>query len=129
MASKLAFQNHWDLVAKNVYDMMLPVFEGKELPEHLNETHTILLPKNDNPKFASQFHPIGLYNVAYKIITKIIVNCIKPLSPRLISNTQEALVLRWQIIYNIVLIRKVLHTMRRKQGKKVYIAIKIDFEK
>lgn len=125
----LFYQKHWEVVAKNVYELVFQVLEGKGLPEELNETHIVLLPKVDNPELPSQFRPIGLCNVAYKIVTKVIINRIKPLLPMLISNTQASFVPGRQITDNIVIVQEVIHTMRRKQGNKGLMAIKIDFEK
>ncbi|XP_021852505.2 uncharacterized protein [Spinacia oleracea] len=58
------YQKHWNLVATNVHKMALDVLAGKGMPEHLNETHIVLIPKTDHPEYASQFRPIGLCNVA-----------------------------------------------------------------
>lgn len=77
----LFHQKNWDVVAPNVHKVVMDALKGGKLPDHLNETHIVLLPKSDNPELASQFRPIGLCHVAYKIITKIIVNCIKPNIP------------------------------------------------
>lgn len=91
--------------------------------------YIVLLPKVDNPDSPSQFRPIGLCNVIYKIITKVIINRIKPILPCLISNTHASFVPGRQISDNIVIVQEVIHTMRRKQGTKGFMAIKIDFEK
>ena len=125
----LFYQKNWEIVAKNVYEMVLPALEGKGLPDHINDTHLVLLPKVENPELASQFRPIGLCNVAYKIIAKVLVNRVKPILPLLISNTQASFVPGRQITDNIVIVQEVIHTMRRKQGAKGYMALKIDFEK
>lgn len=70
----LFYQKNWDLVAPKVSDLVMGVLEGKGMPEKLNETHIVLLQKLDHPELASQFRPIGLCNVAYKIITKVLIN-------------------------------------------------------
>ncbi|XP_021846248.2 uncharacterized protein [Spinacia oleracea] len=67
----LFYQKNWELVSKNVYELAFTVLEGKGIPNNLNDTHIVLLPKVDNPEVSSQFRPIGLCNVSYKIITKI----------------------------------------------------------
>ncbi|XP_021726206.1 uncharacterized protein LOC110693390 [Chenopodium quinoa] len=125
----LFYQKNWDTVAQNVYDLAKNVLEGKGTPDLLNETYLVLLPKVDSPDSASQFRPIGLCNVAYKIITKAIVNRIKPLLPKIIANTQSSFFPGRQITDNIVIMQEVLHTMKRKKGGKGYMTIKIDFEK
>lgn len=98
------YQKHWNVVAKYVHKMALDVLTGKGIPEHLNETHLVLIPKVDHPEYASQFRPIGLCNVAYKIISKVLVNRIKPHLPFFISNTQPSFVPSRQITDNIVIV-------------------------
>ena len=125
----LFYQKHWDLIAGDVHKLVLDVLAGKGLPPGLNDTFIALIPKVEHPELVTQFRPIGLCNVVYKIITKVIVNRLKPILPGLISNTQASFVPGRQITDNIVIMQEVLHTMRRKQGGKGYMAIKIDFEK
>lgn len=102
----LFYQKIWDLVAPNVHILGMDIFNGKELPEQINETHIALIPKIDHPELASQFRPIGLCNVSYKIVTKVPVNHIKPRLPFFISNTQASFVPDRQITDNIVIVRK-----------------------
>lgn len=125
----LFYQKNWDVIGPNVYSMVLAALEGKGLPPTLNETFLVLIPKLDNPEMASQFRPIGLCNVTYKIITKAIVNRIKLILPHITSNTQTSFVPGRQITDNIVIVQEVLHTMKRKQGQKGFMTLKIDFEK
>lgn len=107
----LFFQKHWELVKEDVVTQSL---EGKGLPDKMNETFITLSPKVDNPETAAHFRPIGLCNVIYKIVTKLLVNRIKPLLPRLISNTQGSFVPGRQITDNIIIMQEVIHTMKRK---------------
>lgn len=116
-------------MAPSVYKLVLSVLDGHGLPDGLNETFLVLIPKMDSPALPSHFRPIGLCNVLYKIITKAIVNRIKPLLPVVTSNTQTSFVPGRQITDNIVIVQEVIHTMRRKQGGKGYMTLKIDFEK
>ena len=46
-------------------------------PPHFNETHIVLIPKVKEPKRVSDFCPISLCNVAYKIASKAIANRFK----------------------------------------------------
>lgn len=96
----LFYQKNWALVAPKMYSLALDVLEGRGIPDHLNDTYIALIPKIVHLEFASQFRPIGLCNVAYKIITKVIVNRLKPILPGLISNTQASFVPGRQITDN-----------------------------
>ena len=80
----LFFQKHWDTIGNQLIQLALDTLEGRELPERLNETFLVLIPKLDNPQCVTQLRPIGLCNVAYKAITKAIVNRLKPILAKLI---------------------------------------------
>lgn len=123
------YQKNWAIVAPNIYNMALEALEGHGLPQSINDTFLVLIPKNDNPGQPSQFRPIGLCNVTYKIITKAILNRNKPILAKVTSHSQTSFVPGRQITDNIVIFQEVLHTMKRKKGGKGYMKIKIDFEK
>lgn len=94
----------WSLVDDKVYDMVLQVLQGKGIPQDINNTHIALIPKIQNPETATHFRPIGLCNVSYKIITKVIIKRLKPILPILILNTQASFVPGRQITDNIVIV-------------------------
>ncbi|KAE8696542.1 putative calcium-binding protein CML28 [Hibiscus syriacus] len=64
-----------------------------------------------------------------KLVTKIIVNRLKPLPSHWISETQTSFVPDRSITNNIIIAQDVVHSMRLKRGKIGYMAIKIDIEK
>ena len=67
--------------------------------------------------------------MAYKTVTKIIANRLQTLLPELIGPHQTSFVPGRHIIDNIVVDQKVVHSMRKKMGKKGFMAIKVDLEK
>ena len=123
------YQKYWTLVGRSVCDLVLGVLNGGHLPEGLNDTFLTLIPKVDNPQKVTQFRPIGLCNVAYKLITKVLVQRLKHILPDLISPYQASFVPGRQITDNIVIMQEALHTMRRKKGLHGLMAIKLDLEK
>lgn len=110
----LFYQKNWNLVASSVFKLVLDVLAGKGIPPSLNNTFIALIPKVNVPESPKQFRPIGLCNVTYKIITKVIVNRLKVVLPKLISPTQASYVPGRQITDNIVIFQEVLHSMRSK---------------
>ena len=125
----LFFQKHWDLAGDQVIQLAHNILHGSEFPEGLNETFLVLIPKVDNPQCVTQLRPIGLCNVVYKAISKVLVNRLKPVMTKLIAPTQSSFVPGRQISDNIVIVQEMLHSMRKKKGSKGYMAIKIDLEK
>lgn len=66
--------------------MVLNIVEGKELPECINETILVLIPKVKNPMLLSEFRPITLCNVFSKVASKVISNRLKLVLPDIISD-------------------------------------------
>lgn len=59
-------------------------FLNKHFLNHLNHTNLVLIPKKNQNEYPSDYRPIALYNVLYKLVTKILANRIKPILHRLI---------------------------------------------
>uniref|UniRef100_A0A8R7TJJ5 Reverse transcriptase n=1 Tax=Triticum urartu TaxID=4572 RepID=A0A8R7TJJ5_TRIUA len=62
------------------------------LPPHLNDTNIALIPKKLVCHFPSDFRPISLYNVIYKIIPKSLANRLKEHLPEYIHPSQRAFI-------------------------------------
>ncbi|CAN1216128.1 Transposon TX1 uncharacterized 149 kDa protein [Linum perenne] len=66
------FQDFWDLVANDVTIAVIDFFDSADLLQCLNHTWIALLPKVPDVKTMKEIRPIGLCNVSYKIISKIL---------------------------------------------------------
>lgn len=73
--------------------------------------------------------PISLCTIVYKTIYKIVANILQVLMLNLIGSQQTSFVPGQHIIDNIVIAQEVIHSMRKKAGKKCFMAIKIDLKK
>ena len=93
----------------------------------LNYTNICLIPKTTRPNEMSQFRPISLCNVSYKIISKVLCQRLKKVLPDMISETQSAFVAGRHISYNIMIAQEMFHALRTKpSGRNKRMAIKTD---
>ena len=105
-------------------------FHSGQLLKAINETIITLIPKVDSPVLVSQFRPISLCNVVYRIISKILVLRLKPVLNCCISQNQSAFVPGRQIIDNVVIAHEFIHCLNNRMfGTNAFMALKLDMSK
>lgn len=118
------FQEYWDIVGLDISCAARDFFKIGWLLKHHNKTYIVLVPKNDNPTSMLDFRTISLCNTFYKILTKILVNKIKPLPKKLISPTQKGFVLGRQILDASISTHEIIHSMDKRKAP--CMAFKLD---
>ncbi|XP_056846710.1 uncharacterized protein LOC130497708 [Raphanus sativus] len=126
----LFYQKFWDIVKDDLTLMVNKFLTEGIMPNGLNETNICLIPKTTKPNEMTQFRPISLCNVSYKIISKVLCQRLKKVLPGLISETQSAFVAGRQISDNIMIAQEMFHALRTKpSGRNKKMAIKTDMSK
>jgi exonuclease III len=124
------FQDHWAVVGPKIVKAVSDFFRYGLFDEELNFTHIVLIPKKTEASKVTDFRPISLCNVVYKIISKVLANRLKVILPSIISPNQSAFVPGRLITDNILVAYETLHTMHaRMWGKVGYMALKLDMSK
>lgn len=77
----LFYQKFWEVVGGDVVDLVMNFLHTGSMPDGINHTAIVLIPKVDNPVDMTQFRPISLCNVIYKIIAKVLANRLKQILP------------------------------------------------
>lgn len=91
--------------------------------------YLVLILKVSNLTSPSYYEPIGLYNDSYKIISKLVINRMKYLLPKIISPSQSFFVPCRYNLYNILITSKVIPSMRKYRKGKKLTALKVDMER
>ncbi|KAK7282263.1 hypothetical protein RIF29_10909 [Crotalaria pallida] len=125
----LFYKSQWDHMQQFVYNFVKSVFQDPRCIAKVNQTTITLIPKIDRPQRITDFRPISLCNVIYKVVTKVVVNRVKPIMNRVISHTQSSFVPGRQGIDNVVILKEVVHSIKNLKGRKGFMVIKLDLEK
>lgn len=73
------------IVGESVRNEVKQIFKDNKVPEYLNRTNIVLIPKKTGPETLGNYRPICLCNTVYKIVSKIIVARVRPLLDKLVS--------------------------------------------
>jgi hypothetical protein len=120
---------HWDILKNDVCSAIRSFLEGGEIPEVVNTTVLVLIPKIKHPQELSQYRPISLCNVLYKIASKVLALRLRPVLVKIISEEQSAFVPGRLITDNVLTSYESIHYLKRKKGKSGSCAIKLDMAK
>jgi hypothetical protein len=124
------FQHNWETMKGDVIRGVQEFFSSGVMPPGINDTSIVLISKKEAPEQLKDFRPIALCNVIYKIVSKCMVNRLRPLLDDIIAPMQSAFVLGRLITDNTLIAFECLHTI--SHGRKVnkeFGAYKLDLAK
>lgn len=123
------FQRYWSTVGPDIIEFMENFFVGKKDLSNINYTFIVLIPKKPNPTDTGHYHPISLCNVLYKVISKVMTNCLHTVIGKLISDNQSAFIRGRLLTDNTLLAYEVFHHMKTHKRKTQLMTTKIDMSK
>lgn len=125
----LFYKEFWPTVVDAVMDAVLSFFTDGCLPREANSSLIVLIPKTTNRTSVNNFLHISLYNVVYKVISKLLVAKLRPLLHKIISPCQSTFILGRWIAKNQVIVHELLHSFKTRKVKSGFVAIKLDLQK
>ena len=124
------YQNYWSMVGNDVTDAILMYLNTGTFPSPLGHSFITLIPKVKNPEYISQYQPISLSNVLYRVYSKVLANRLKKMLPNIVSEHQSAFMTDRLISDNIMVAFETLHYMRNHSiGSTGFMALKLDMSK
>ena len=128
--SAIFFQKYWDVVGNDIICMVLNVINSNMSIANINRTNITLIPKINSPSRLSDFRPISLCNVVYKLISKTLANRLKVLLPQIITENQSAFLSERLIMDNVLVAFELMHYLEhKKEGKENFMTVKLDMSK
>ncbi|KAK4392766.1 putative mitochondrial protein [Sesamum angolense] len=126
----LFFQKFWHIVKTDVITCVMRFLNNHILPVGFNETNIVHIPKCKQPRSLTQYRPISLCNVVYKIASKTRANRLKPWLDYIISPSQSAFVPGHLITDNVLLAFETNHFLNvHSKGRKHFMNLKLDISK
>lgn len=99
------------MLKEDVVKAVQEFFESGNMPEGVNDTCIVLIPKSACPETLKDFRPISLCNVVYKVVSKCLVNRLRPLLQDIISPTQSAFIPGRMITDNAIIAFECIHAI------------------
>ena len=110
--SPIFYKSFWHIVGEDVTVVVLKVLNSSVVLESLNSTFIALISKVEQPRKVSDFHPISLCNVIYKLISKVLVNRLKNFLAKAIPESQSSFLSRRLIFDNVLVAFEMLHYLK-----------------
>ena len=128
--TKCFYQKYWHLIGDDICKVVREFLNKGGRLSNINHTNVVLIPKKTSPSTASDYRPISLCNVVYKLISKVLVNRMKNILPSIIDECQSAFVPKRMIFDNIIVAHETIHTMQSKRRRRTgFLAVKLDMSK
>nr|GEY54520.1 RNA-directed DNA polymerase, eukaryota, reverse transcriptase zinc-binding domain protein [Tanacetum cinerariifolium] len=124
------YRRYWNLIESDVVDAISCFFQQGVIPKGGNSSFITLILKVPNANMMTDFRPISLIRSSYKIIAKILANCLITVLGTLVNETQSAFVTDRQILDGPIILNELVQWCKKKKKKKKQDMIfKVDFEK
>ena len=126
----LFFQHFWPMIEGDVTLSVLSWLNSGTISHPLNHTFITLIPKKKNPSLVSDYHPISLCNVLYKIFAKVLANRLKIFLNFVINKNQSAFAKGRLISDNILIAFETLHCIKNyNSSASGFMVLKLDMSK
>ena len=122
-------QHYWESIGDDVVKAVVSCLNSTSIETGLNHTFITLIPKVKSPEFVTEFCPIALCNILYKLVSKVLANRLKKVLPHIISEFHSAFQLDKAISNNILVAFETLHHIKREKNRENGIyGLKIGYE-
>ncbi|XP_074299355.1 uncharacterized protein LOC141630432 [Silene latifolia] len=124
------FQVFWPQIGYMVTSAILRFLNSGVMLKEWNNTLIVLIPKVDKPELVSQYRPISLCNVLYRLASKCLANRLKLVISSLVSDSQQAFVPERLMSDGCLVAQEIMHYINKtKRGTNCYAALKLDMHK
>ncbi|XP_026420461.1 uncharacterized protein LOC113316513 [Papaver somniferum] len=103
------YRQCWNIISKDLFNVITNCWAMRKIPNGINSSFIVLIPKNKKSDAIKDYRPIGLSNLFFKIITKIMATRLGTVLNKLISEEQVAFMKGRNIHENIALASEMIN--------------------
>ena len=119
----------WPWIKQDIHKLVTDFYNSGNFPVTLNATEIVLIPKKAHAHHVTDYRPISLTNVIYRLIAKSLANRIKKELPDYIHHSQHAFIQARRITDNIIIAQEIVHSFNLKSFNQEAFMLKIDLAK
>ena len=108
------YQRFWHVCGDDIFQAATSWLDRDYFPSNLTETNICLIPKCEEPDNMKDLRPISLFNVLYKMVSKMLANRLIRCLDKCVSEEQSAFVKGHSILDNALIAIEIIHSMKRK---------------
>ncbi|GKD16529.1 RNA-directed DNA polymerase, eukaryota, partial [Tanacetum coccineum] len=101
-------KKYWDLLKADIFDFVSSFLSTGKMPPGSNSSFITLIPKVSNPILITDFRPISLIGIHYKIIAKVLANRLSRVINKIISPEQTTFIAGRQILDGPLILSEVI---------------------
>jgi hypothetical protein len=110
------YKKFWNICGDEITQEVLQAMNLGVILEGWNDTTVVLILKLDDPELVTQFQPISLCNVIYKIISKMLAARLKEILLEILSPMQSSFIPGHLITDNVLVAYESIHTIKNKRA-------------
>lgn len=120
---------YWNILGDPLFKAISFFFETANLPHSSGKTFIALIAKKDNLVLVSDFRPISLCNVFYKIIAKFFASHLHYVIHKLVGAEQNGFIPGCGTSDNVITALEIAHSLEFDNTTLPKMVIKVDIEK
>ena len=126
----LFYPHYWPAINFVVIQTIVDFLNHGVAPPKFHETHIVLIPKTKNSSRVTDYRPISLCNVAYKLASKVVANRMKVVLKDIVCQNQSVFMSERLITDNVLMAHELMnHINKKRQGKDGEMTLKLDMSK
>uniref|UniRef100_A0A8I6X234 Reverse transcriptase domain-containing protein n=1 Tax=Hordeum vulgare subsp. vulgare TaxID=112509 RepID=A0A8I6X234_HORVV len=123
------YQRNWGCLKEDIFSAVRRFFYTGHMPPGVNDTSIVVIPKVQHQANLQELRPISLCNVIYKVVSKCMVNRLRPCLSELIYENQSAFIPGRLISDNSIIAFECINHIQSNAGNADFCAYKLDLSK